>query len=46
MSNDHICPRYNLAPETLMHVIRDCDDVKPFWNRVIKLDVSSKFFSL
>ncbi|MCI71727.1 ribonuclease H, partial [Trifolium medium] len=32
MSSNDLCPCRDLAPESLMHTIRDCDVVKPFWN--------------
>jgi len=29
-----------------MHVLRDCDEVKLFWDHIIKTDYWSKHFSL
>lgn len=32
MAQDNLCPRCLFAPETLMHMMRDCDAVQQFWN--------------
>lgn len=46
MSDHNICPRCNSQPESLTHLLRDCDEVQEFWKRHIKQDFLSKFFSL
>jgi hypothetical protein len=35
-----------IPPESLMRVLRDCGDMYPLWNHIIKIDHWSKFFSL
>lgn len=37
MSQDSICSRCHYALETLLHVFRDCEDVKPFWEKFLKM---------
>lgn len=46
MATDNLCPRCLDCPETIMHVLRDCDDVREFWLNKLNPDVISKFFSL
>jgi hypothetical protein len=46
MTRDNLCPRCGDYPETIMHVLRDCEEAKIFWNDLISQDVWSKFFSL
>ncbi|GAU49356.1 hypothetical protein TSUD_191820 [Trifolium subterraneum] len=36
----------NPAPNTLMHILGNCDDIKPFWDCIINLDHFRKIFSL
>jgi hypothetical protein len=35
-----------MPPESLMRDLRDCDDMNPLLNYIIKIDHRSKFFSL
>lgn len=35
MSADDLYPRCHLYPETLMHVLRDCEQVHEFWSKNI-----------
>lgn len=46
MTTDNLCPRCVDCPETIMHVIRDYEDVRDFWMSKLNPDVVSKFFSL
>lgn len=46
MSTDVLCPRCNSSPETIMHILKDCDEASQFWNRVIKPEYWSKYFSI
>lgn len=46
MSSGPICPRCHLAPKSLMHLLRDCEEVKACWEMGLKLEVWAKFFSL
>lgn len=46
MADNSLCPRCNSAPETLMHVLRDCEAVQEFWNKYIDRSCWSKFFSI
>lgn len=46
MTEDNLCPRCNSHPETMMHLLRDCEEVQSFWSRVIKNEHWSKFFSI
>lgn len=46
MTNDNLCPRCQGGPETLLHMLRDCDEVQSFWQSVVHLDHLSRFFSL
>lgn len=46
MTADELCPRCHRCLETIMHMIRDCDDVKEFWSKLIDPDSWSSFFSL
>lgn len=41
-----ICSRCNSNPETIMHILRDCEEAQQCWNNVIKPEHWSKFFSL
>lgn len=40
-----ICPRCNSGPESIMHLLRDCQDVKDWWSNIIDLEHWSKFFT-
>jgi hypothetical protein len=46
MTNDDLCPRCQSQPETIMHMLRDCEDVQQYWNQFITEDYWAKFFSL
>lgn len=46
MASDPLCPRCKSCLESIMHIVRDCDEVKEFWSRVIPQNSWSKFFSL
>lgn len=46
MTQDTLCPRCNSAPESLMHMMRDCEVVQNFWNHCIDPSLRSKFFSI
>jgi ribonuclease HI len=46
MTRENLCPRCGDYPETIMHVLRDCEELKMFWNDLICQDDWSKFFSL
>lgn len=43
MASDDLCPRCLDCPETIMHVLRDCEDVKEFWMSKLNPNVVSKF---
>lgn len=43
MASDDLCSRCLDCPETIMHVLRDCEYVKEFWMSKLNLDVVSKF---
>ncbi|KAK7267538.1 hypothetical protein RIF29_20214 [Crotalaria pallida] len=34
------------GPESILHCLRNCDEVFPFWDKVVKLDHWSRFFSI
>lgn len=46
MTNDELCPRCLHSPETIMHVLRDCEEVSSLWAKVVHQDKWSQFFSL
>ncbi|PNY07114.1 ribonuclease H [Trifolium pratense] len=46
MTNNDLCPRCQSQPETIMHMLRDCEDVQQYWNQFITEDYWAKFFSL
>ncbi|KAK7257213.1 hypothetical protein RIF29_31017 [Crotalaria pallida] len=46
MIDDPLCPRCKAAPETLTHVLRDCEIVNDFWSPMIDDDNWVPFFSL
>ncbi|PNX95348.1 ribonuclease H [Trifolium pratense] len=46
MTKNDLCPRYQSQPETIMHMLRDCEDVQQYWNQFITEDCWAKFFSL
>lgn len=45
-THDGCCPRCHDSPETVMLVIRDCEEVHDFWYSVINSIHVSRFFSL
>lgn len=46
MSFDDTCPRCHAFPETVMHVLRDYNEVHNFWTKHFNQRFWSKFFSL
>lgn len=46
MVADDICLRCHSAVESMMHILRDCEEVQKFWSKHINQRVWSKFFSL
>lgn len=46
MSQNSICTQCHLPFETLAHVLRNCEDVKSFWEGFIKNDTWYKFSSM
>lgn len=46
MASTDMCPRCNICPETVMHVLRDCEDVQDFSKAQIHPDHVSRFLSL
>jgi hypothetical protein len=46
MTTENNCPRCNNAPESIMHVLRDCEEVTKFWNSIVRPEHWVKFFSL
>ncbi|KAK2446428.1 hypothetical protein QL285_017240 [Trifolium repens] len=46
MTTDDTCPRCQTHPETIMHMLRDCEDAQNYWNQFITEDNWAKFFSL
>ncbi|KAJ1420415.1 Reverse transcriptase zinc-binding domain [Sesbania bispinosa] len=46
MTNTDLCPRCHSAPETLMHLLRDCEVVAELWESLINQRNWSSFFSL
>lgn len=46
MSTDSLCPWCGNCPKTIMHVLRDYDGVKEFWEARLRPEVFSRFFSL
>lgn len=43
MASDDICQRCFYVTEILINVVRDCENVQLFWNRVIKSEFGSNF---
>lgn len=43
MPVEDLCPRCKSYPETLMHTLRDCEEVHDFWSKHIKPKFWSKF---
>lgn len=41
-----LCLGCQACPESVMHVIRDCEDVREFWYSMLKEDHVSWFFTL
>ncbi|KAJ1390181.1 Ribonuclease H-like superfamily [Sesbania bispinosa] len=46
MTSNNLCPRCNSAPETIMHLLRDCDIVAELWESLIGSNSWASFFSL
>lgn len=46
MTSDDLCPRCHRCPETIMHLLRDCDEIRDLWYGVVDPDLCSKFFSI
>ncbi|KAJ1443251.1 Reverse transcriptase zinc-binding domain [Sesbania bispinosa] len=46
VTTSNLCPRCNSAPETIMHLLRDCDIVAELWESLIDSNSWSSFFSL
>lgn len=46
MTADDLCLRCHRCPETIMHLLKDCEEVKDFWPSLINLDQWSSFFSI
>jgi hypothetical protein len=46
MTDDSSCPRCQHGLESIMHVLRDCDEAMEFWYPIIKPNNWAKFFSL
>lgn len=46
MAHDDSCSRCSLNPESIMHILRDCDEVRDFWSTVVHTDQMARFFSL
>lgn len=46
MTADELCPRCYKYPESIMHLAKDCDEVKDFWSSLIDLILWSKLFSI
>lgn len=45
MAADDHCPRCLQGPESIMHILRDCDEVRDNWYAVLHPDHYSRFFS-
>lgn len=46
MAHEDTCPRCHSSPETNMHLLRDWDDVRDFWYKVVDPEKASRFFSM
>jgi hypothetical protein len=46
MIDDNSCHRCQQGPESIVHVLRDCEEAIEFWSSIIKPDNWAKFFSL
>lgn len=46
MAQDNLCPRCNSAPETIIHLLRDCEEVQLFWDNCVDPNEWSRFFSM
>ncbi|KAF7820411.1 putative ribonuclease H protein At1g65750 family [Senna tora] len=45
MTTDATCPRCGKADETILHAIRDCEDIKDLWIRFVRPSYWEQFFS-
>lgn len=46
MTGSDLCPRCSQAPETIMHVLRDCEFALTIWEKLVHPEVWHKFASL
>lgn len=46
MTDDDTCPRCSMQHESIMHSLRDYDELRGFWSRRIDDDHWARFFSL
>ncbi|PRQ37815.1 putative RNA-directed DNA polymerase [Rosa chinensis] len=46
MSSDPSCPLCHNAPETIMHLLRDCSHASSIWNKIICLDTITRAMHL
>ncbi|CAJ2678574.1 unnamed protein product [Trifolium pratense] len=46
MTNGNSCPQRQQGLESIMHVLRDFEDIMKFWSSIIKPDNWAKFFSM
>jgi hypothetical protein len=42
ISNDDSCSRCQLGPETVMHVLRDCEEAREFWSQSFNHNIRQK----
>lgn len=43
MTNDYLCPKYTQQEVTIMHVLRDCNEVMYHWNEFVSQNCWEKF---
>lgn len=46
ITDSDICPRCNVHPESIMHVLRDCEGTLELWGRIVDPNVWHLFASL
>lgn len=46
MSYSDLYPRCHRYPETIIHLLRDCEEVNDFWSKHLDPSIWSRFFSL
>lgn len=44
MTDDALCPRCGDYPDSIMHVLRDCEQVQEFWHDLISIRIMSVIF--